>query len=1025
MRCRKNNTSFRALLLTVTLPLCAIMPAGAGAQSDSAVNPRAFWNSLTLAERKLPRDILVAQRLAAGKSVPSGWEQSAQARSKSRTAGAEQPIYRLDGDSLDALEAVLSVVGATALSRSQSRGYVTATLSNEQIIEAARFSAVHQIRYVKGPSAQGVTQAWTAHRVFEMDGEAEPGGLGTTTTKTGKNVVVGIISRTIKQADLDALKGQPNIAGEPATCAVPPVYGDSTPPNCPGEAVLYTLSNASDAQGALPNVISATGTADGLNMLQVMYDIAPDAKFVIASPGDTSTPADMARVIAKLAAGDTEAGIPAANVIVDDLDYLTQNPFELDEISEAVVAARAANKVYVTAAGDGGHYESSNSASNVYIEDFNSQPPPSNTGIYESIWGNLHMFPGNQPYLKLTQPLTDVCLFWNENPGSTVTANDLTLWIFEDTNDNSIIDNGEAAADWVALTRPGACLSESGSWSGSPLPAGTKLIIEDFSETVTERFMIVGERQSTAIVDGAGNDSIVGAFDLTAPGAIRGHAYHPAALTVGTSPYDENAEGPVTFKSISASLSVNDYSADGEASTQKRFFWENVGGASPNWQAIASGGLSAAKPDLTATSNISVKVFNGSAVVTERYHGTSASAAVVAAVSALYWEFRKWRVDSSSTDNLTEVADEDVVSLINASTLDGGGAGWDRQFGLGVLDAPKALEVVLPASQVDLSNSAPGVVKLDFYRALNDLADPSQYTYTVACTGDSGLPTAEAPETLEANDAIADNSAVANAPKQYNVTPDVQVSCDITAAHATWASAGDDSKVTVTTTVVGVTPPTVAVTSKSAGVNLSFSVSPVVSQANASYIASCTADGNAIAGWTNAAVAPDTNYPIKVDDGVAVACNVTVSADRYNPAGDASGTKVDTLTATGAGSATALVPAATTFTVAADAGGVSVRWIVDPNLVDSTMATVTLNCSQGPTQLVTNQTFIGSGGRFIEADTSGAVSCNAVTTIVVPGGQTYSDSSAPQTGSATPDEEVVNTGLPAWLLHVLTQPKAE
>ena len=73
---------------------------------------------------------------------------------------------------------------------------------------------------------------------------------------------------------------------------------------------------------------------------------------------------------------------------------------------------------------------------------------------------------------------------------------------------------------------------------------------------------------------------------------------------------------------------VNDYSADGEGSAEKRFFWQNVGTSSPDWQAIAFGGLSAAKPDLTATSKISVKVVDGSTVTIQDYHGTSASAAV-------------------------------------------------------------------------------------------------------------------------------------------------------------------------------------------------------------------------------------------------------------------------------------------------------------------------------------------------------------------------------------------------------------
>ena len=58
----------------------------AAAQHDtSSVSPRNFWASLTLNERKLPRDILAQHYLAEGKPVPASWEQAAQTRSQSRT----------------------------------------------------------------------------------------------------------------------------------------------------------------------------------------------------------------------------------------------------------------------------------------------------------------------------------------------------------------------------------------------------------------------------------------------------------------------------------------------------------------------------------------------------------------------------------------------------------------------------------------------------------------------------------------------------------------------------------------------------------------------------------------------------------------------------------------------------------------------------------------------------------------------------------------------------------------------------
>ena len=822
MRCNRSVMSTHYLTLLLWLTVCLLAPGFVAAQNDNANaansnSALAFWNSLTPAERKLPRDILVAQRLAVGKTVPPGWQRSAEASSKNRSSQVSERLFRLDGDSLAALESVLWEIGAEAISKSRSRAYLTTKLSDEQVVSVSTYPSVARIRFVKGPKAQGVTQAWQAHRIADMDGAGQPNNLSSKPALSGDGVVIGIISNTIRQTDLDDLKGLKNIDDVTGTCAIPPVYGDSPPPSCSnGDAVVYKLTGMSDAEGALPSVISTSGAADGLNMLQVMYDIAPDAQFIIASPGDSdggtagdqNTPADMARIVAKLVAGNNTSNtsaadyLPPANIVVDDLDYLTQNPFEVGEVSEAIIAARAAGVLYITAAGDGGHFESPGSTSNVFIDVFDGDPPPAG-GFYDQLFGgNVHVFPGAspQPYLKLTQAVSDLCLYWNEDPDSSATSDDLTLWIFEDTDDDGELDVGEDS-DWIPISRPGTCISQEQEGLGA-LSSGTKLILEDFSESFTDRFMIVAERANSAIVDSSGNDSIAGTFDLTTPGAIRGHAYHPSALTIGTTPWQGSVSA---FKSVaSSSLTVSNYSADGESSSQKRFYWQNTGTSSPNWQAISAGGLAASKPDLTAASKISVKNTAGSV---ESYHGTSASAAAAAGIAALYWEFRQWQLGEVSSDQ--SVSDDEIFSVMQDATIDGGTAGWDRQFGLGVLDGPKSLE----------------------------------------------------------------------------------------------------------------TPP---------------------------------------------------------------------------------------------------LALASALSVTPDAGGVTVQWFIASGLSGSSTTTFTLNCSQGSTQLVTNQTPSASGTLFVEADSDAPVECSAVTS-VTSGGQTYTDSTNPKTASAEPD--AVSSGLPVWLLYIATQPE--
>ena len=587
-------------------------------------------------------------------------------------------------------------------------------------------------------------------------------------------------------------------------------------------------------------------------------------------PGEFSTPYDMARIIAKLVAGngqnETDVDyIPRANIIVDDLDYLTQNPFELDEVSDAIVAARVAGILYVTAAGDGGHYEATNSTSNVHVAEFNSQPPPNRNGIFSYLFDeatNLHLFPGDSPYLTVTQSLSDVCLFWNEDPDSSSSGNPPSLLIFQNVDANDQISS-PADFNFIAPARPGGCLSGGYEPGQVPvLPVGTKLVIEDYDANFTDRFMIVAEREDKDIVNTGQEDSISGTFDLSTSGAIRGHAYHPEALTVGATPWilDPSPSGDaLPFSTEGLTLAVNDYSSDGESSSQSRFYWANLGESSPDWQPIASGGLAAAKPNFTATSKISVKDPTGSTVF---YHGTSASAAIAAAVAALYWDFRQWQVEAN--DSLDEVVDEDIFGVILASTIDIDDPTLELQVGEGVLDGPRGLEIPLPATQASLTTTAPGVVTLNFFKALNDLANPSLFTYTVSCAGDDGLPDSVQ---LEANDDLVDDPQLDSAPQNYNADPGKTVSCDIV---STRDGVGGGDPATVIETVGGAAAPAITMDRQVCRREDDLcSNNQRGSDERLATTASCTAGGSSIAGWTDKAVTPDTDYDFKVDGGVA------------------------------------------------------------------------------------------------------------------------------------------------------------
>ena len=78
--------------------------------ASESTHPRDVWQSLSAAERKLPRDILVQQLQAQGKAVPTCWLRSSQARSKNVESELEPIMYRLVGEDIDKLQAVMGLV---------------------------------------------------------------------------------------------------------------------------------------------------------------------------------------------------------------------------------------------------------------------------------------------------------------------------------------------------------------------------------------------------------------------------------------------------------------------------------------------------------------------------------------------------------------------------------------------------------------------------------------------------------------------------------------------------------------------------------------------------------------------------------------------------------------------------------------------------------------------------------------------------------------------------------------------------
>ncbi len=180
-------------------------------------------------------------------------------------------IYKLEGLTTWILVDALSELGVTPHYVSSTQPYVTAYLSTAQLAQLSETPALNRATRVSGPQAQGQMEPFVSHRVQSASDLGNP-------ALTGDGVVIGLISLPFQRADKTTLD-------------------DHTSDLIPSGGKLHVLADAVD---------DTNGTKDALNLLQVIFDIAPGATVVMASPGVDSVPEQMADVVVDLAAGQAE-----------------------------------------------------------------------------------------------------------------------------------------------------------------------------------------------------------------------------------------------------------------------------------------------------------------------------------------------------------------------------------------------------------------------------------------------------------------------------------------------------------------------------------------------------------------------------------------------------------------------------------------------------------------------------------------------------------------------------------------------
>jgi hypothetical protein len=391
---------------------------------------------------------------------------------------------------------------------------------------------------------------------------------------------------------------------------------------------------------------AGTGEGEGLAMCEIVHDLAPQATiyFATADPND----AQMAANVVALA----QAG---CKVIIDDLSFPDESPFQDGVIARAVKTVTDMGVIYFSCARNSGNKDDSQSCT--WEGDFvNGGSAGSYGQAFHAFSTGVIMNPigsGGSSYFA--------DLFWSDPLGAS--TNDYDLYMFDGYGDviYSSINSQNGTQD------PYEHIDDTAGFT-----TGYYFAIVQYSGT--GRFLHL--------------DFGRGRLQYNTAGCIRGHnacdavnsftvAATPASTAFGTG----NPTGPYPNPFNSADQ-VEFFSSDGP----RRMFYNFDGTPITPGNFSSTGGKLLMKPEIAAADGVSTTLpLNGGL---NPFFGTSAAAPHAGAIAALVMSYNPYLTPAQ------------VRNVLTNSCIDIMGAGWDRDSGYGILMARAALQNTPPPSSV-------------------------------------------------------------------------------------------------------------------------------------------------------------------------------------------------------------------------------------------------------------------------------------------------------------------------------------
>ncbi len=433
---------------------------------------------------------------------------------------------------------------------------------------------------------------------------------------------------------------------------------------------------ASKANGNLnANATFLAGQAgsgdEGTAMMELIQDMLPGAQLIFATAFNGT--ASMATNIQALQAA-------GCSVIVDDVTYFNESPFQDQVISQAVTTVSNAGAMYFSSARNSGN--KNDNTSGTWEGDFldgGAAAAPVTTV------GRLHDF-GGSTFNTVTAANGDrVDLFWADQLGAS--ANDYDLFVLDSTG--------------VSVLR-----------SSTNIQSGTQDPYESVSALNTnERIVIV--KKTAAAARFLHLDTGRAQVTLSTQGNVRGHncagaanAFSVAATNVANSPNPNFFVGGATNP-------VETFSSDGP----RRMFFNANGTAITPGNFSSTGGSVLTKPDITAADGASTSVVGFGS-----FFGTSAAAPHAAAIAAMIKAYKP---------SLTPAQ---IRALMTSTALDIEAAGLDRDSGSGIVMALQALQATAAPDVMTIAETG-----LDASGPTGGPFTPASGTYTLTNTSGSPL----------------------------------------------------------------------------------------------------------------------------------------------------------------------------------------------------------------------------------------------------------------------------------------------